>query len=150
MIISGILMTISVAPLLFLRDYILITITMFVWGLSQGGFWAMLNPVFADVIDESVVKTGKREEGLYNGFQTFFARLAFAAQAMSFAVIHTLTGFQEGATTQSETAIWGIHMHLALIPMIFMIVGLIIFKKLYDLTPNKVNENQLKIRQLKL
>jgi GPH family glycoside/pentoside/hexuronide:cation symporter len=150
MIISGILMTISVAPLLFVRDYILITITMFVWGLSQGGFWAMLNPVFADVIDESVVKTGKREEGLYNGFQTFFARLAFAAQAISFAVIHTLTGFQEGASTQSETAIWGIHMHLALIPMIFMIVGLIIFKKLYDLTPNKVNENQLKIRQLKL
>lgn len=150
MIISGILMTLSVAPLLFVRDYILIAITMFVWGLSQGGFWAMLNPVFADVIDESVVKTGKREEGLYNGFQTFFARLAFAAQAISFAVIHTLTGFEEGAATQSETAIWGIHMHLALIPMIFMIFGLLIFKRLYDLTPNKVNENQLKIKQLKL
>ena len=150
MLISGILMTVSISPLIFIRDYILIIITLFVWGLTQGGFWAMLNPVFADVIDESVVKTEKREEGLYNGFQTFFARLAFAAQAMSFAVIHTLTGFQEGATTQSETAIWGIHMHLALIPMIFMIVGLIIFKKLYDLTPNKVNENQLKIRQLKL
>ena len=150
MLISGILMTVSVAPLIFIEDYILIIITMFVWGLSQGGFWAMLNPVFADVIDESIVKTGKREEGLYNGFQTFFARLAFAAQAVSFAVIHSLTGFEEGATTQSETAIWGIHMHLALVPMIFMILGLLIFKKMYDLTPDKVNENQLKIKQLKL
>ena len=150
MVISGILMIFSVAPLIFIEDYFLIILTMFVWGLTQGGFWAMLNPVLADVIDESVVKTGKREEGLYNGFQTFFARLAFAAQAVSFAIIHSLTGFQEGATTQSETAIWGIHMHLALIPMIFMIVGLLIFNKMYDLTPDLVNENQLKIKQLKL
>ena len=150
MVISGILMTVSVAPLIFIEDYILIIIIMFVWGLSQGGFWAMLNPVFADVIDESVVKSGKREEGLYNGFQTFFARLAFAAQAVSFAVVHTLTGFEEGATTQSEAAIMGIHIHLALIPMIFMIVGLLIFKKFYDLTPEKIDANQAKIKQLDL
>ena len=150
MVISGILMTVSVAPLIFIEDYILIIIIMFVWGLSQGGFWAMLNPVFADVIDESVVKSGKREEGLYNGFQTFFARLAFAAQAVSFAVVHTLTGFEEGATTQSEAAIMGIHIHLALIPMIFMIVGLLIFKKFYDLTPEKIDANQAKIKQMGL
>jgi len=150
MMLSGILMTVSVAPLIFIEDYILIIIILFIWGLSQGGFWAMLNPVFADVIDESVVKTSKREEGLYNGFQTFFARLAFAAQAISFAVIHTLTGFEEGATTQSQSAIWGIHIHLALIPIIFMIVGLIIFKRLYDLTPEKIDANQAKIKQLDL
>ena len=150
MMLSGILMTVSVAPLIFIEDYILIIIIMFVWGLSQGGFWAMLNPVFADVIDESVVKSGKREEGLYNGFQTFFARLAFAAQAVSFAVVHTLTGFEEGATTQSEAAIMGIHIHLALIPMIFMIVGLLIFKKFYDLTPEKIDANQAKIKQMGL
>jgi len=150
MVISGILMTVSVAPLIFIEDYILIIIILFVWGLSQGGFWAMLGPVFADVIDESVVKTEKRKEGLYNGFQTFFARLAFAAQAISFAVIHSLTGFEEGATTQSEAAIWGIHIHLALIPIIFMIVGLLIFKKLYDLTPEKIEANQAKIKQMGL
>ena len=150
MMLSGILMTVSVAPLIFIEDYILIIIILFIWGLSQGGFWAMLNPVFADVIDESVVKTSKREEGLYNGFQTFFARLAFAAQAISFAVIHTLTGFEEGATTQSQSAIWGIHIHLALIPIIFMIVGLLIFKKLYDLTPEKIEANQAKIKQMGL
>ena len=150
MMLSGILMTVSVVPLIFIEDYILIIIILFIWGLSQGGFWAMLNPVFADVIDESVVKTSKREEGLYNGFQTFFARLAFAAQAISFAVIHTLTGFEEGATTQSQSAIWGIHIHLALIPIIFMIVGLIIFKRLYDLTPEKIDANQAKIKQLDL
>ena len=150
MMLSGILMTVSVAPLLFIEDYILIVITLFIWGLSQGGFWAMINPVFADVIDESVVKIGKREEGLYNGFQTFFSRLAFAAQAISFTVVHSLTGFEEGAITQSEAAIWGIHIHLALIPMIFMIVGLLIFKKLYDLTPEKIDANQVKIKQMGL
>jgi len=33
------------------------------------------------VIDESIILTGKREEGLYNGIQMFFARFALIIQA---------------------------------------------------------------------
>lgn len=150
MLISGTLVGLLVSPLIILEDYTLIIITLFIWGLAEGGFWAMLSPVFADTIDESVVETGERREGLYNGFLAFFARLAIAAQALSFAITHTLTGFVEGSETQSDLAVWGIHVHLALVPMISMLIGVFIFWKFYDLTPEKVHEVQLKLKQLKL
>ena len=102
------------------------------------------------MIDESVVRTGKREEGIYNGFQQFFGRIAILIQAITFAVVHTLTGFKEGASTQTPEAIFGIHIHFALMPMIFMFIACMIFWKWYDLTPDKVKINQDKVKELGL
>jgi Na+/melibiose symporter-like transporter len=112
----------------------------------------MLAPVFADVIDESVAKAHKRQEGVYNGFLQFFGRLAILVQAMSFATVHTVTGFKEGQplAAQLGSAIWGVHVHFALIPAIFMLIATIIFWKFYDLTPDKVKLNQEKIIELNL
>ncbi len=150
MIISGTLVAIFITPLIFLQNYFLIIITVFVWGLVEGGFFAMIGPVAGDTIDESVVIIGERKEGIYSGFVAFFTRLAIAVQAISFALTHHLTGFVEGASTQSDLAVWGIHIHMALIPMIFMLFGVLCFWRLYDLTPEKVKENQLKIKQMGL
>ncbi len=69
-------------------------------------------------------------------------------QAMTFTIVHALTGFVEGAASQSELAVWGIRIHLAVVPMVFMIVGILIFWRFYDLTPEKVTENQLKIKEM--
>ena len=123
---------------------------MIIWGLVLGGFWAMQMVCLADVIDESVVNTSKREEGIHNGINTFFSRLAILAQAISFAIVHTLTGFVEGSDTQSAQAIAGIRIHFALVPFFALLIGVLIFWKFYDLTPEKINDNQLKIKQLKL
>ena len=123
-------------------------IAMVVWGTGQGGFWFLIFPVLADVIDNSVVLTGRREEGIYSGFQQFFGRVGIMIQAMTFAVVHYLTGFVEGAATQSDLAVWGIHIHLAVVPMVLMLFGTIIFWRFYDLKPSNVNENQLKIKAM--
>jgi len=150
MLIAAILMGIYVTPLIFLESYIAIIIVIIIWGTAQGAFWLMIFPVFSEVIDESVVKTGKREEGTYTGLQQFFGRLGLIIQVMSFAIIHELTGFVEGANTQTPLAIWGIHMHLALIPMICILLGALVFWRFFDLTPEKVAEHQLAIKQMKL
>ena len=150
MLISGILLGVTLAPLIFLESYLLIVIAITIWGVALGGFWAMIFPVMSDIIDESVVRNERREEGIYTGFQQFFGRLGMIIQALSFAIVHTLTGFVEGAETQSESAIWGIHIHLAVVPMICIIFGSLVFWKLYDLKPDKISENQLKIKELKL
>lgn len=149
-LIGGIFLAIATAPFIFFNNFILLIIAMIILGVGLGGFWVMLTPVFADVIDESVVNTGKREEGVYNGFQQFFGRLAILIQAITFVVVHVLTGFEEGASTQSTEAIWGIHIHFGLIPMIFMLLGMIIFWKWYDLIPEKVKANQNKVKELGL
>jgi len=148
MIIAGILMSLFNIPLIFIRDLIPMMIAMVVWGTGQGGFWFLIFPVLADVIDNSVVVTGRREEGIYSGFQQFFGRVGIMIQAMTFAIVHYLTGFVEGADFQLESAIWGIHIHLAVVPMVLMLFGTFIFWRFYDLRPSSVDENQLKIKAM--
>ena len=121
-------------------------------GFGLGGFWTMLAPTFGDVVDESIVNTHKRQEGVLNGFLQFFGRIAILVQAIVFAVVQTITGFKEGQPllNQPGSAIWGIHVHFALIPVIFMFLATLIFWKFYDLTPDKVKLNQDRIIELNL
>jgi Na+/melibiose symporter-like transporter len=71
-------------------------------------------------------------------------------QAIIFAIVHDLTGFVEGADTQSETAIWGIRLSMAVIPVFFLVVATIIFWKFYDLKPEKLSKIKAKIKDLDL
>jgi len=144
-IITGAMLTALTTPMIFTNTYLGFLLSMILWGIPLGAFWMIQPVILADVIDESVVRTGERKEGIYNGFQQFFSRLAIVVQALSFATVHIMTGFVEGASVQTPLAQWGIHVHLALIPIIAMIIGLIIFYKFYNLTPEKIHENQLKI-----
>ncbi|MBY8986730.1 MAG: MFS transporter [Candidatus Lokiarchaeota archaeon] len=150
MLINSILLTVFTIPFIFLDSVIIALIVMILWGFGLGGFWTMLAPVFGDVINESVAKNEKRQEGIFNGFLQFFGRLAILVQAISFASVHTITGFIEGSGIQPDPAIWGIHVHFALIPAIFMLLATLIFWKFYDLTPDKVRLNQERIIELNL
>ncbi len=150
MLTSAIGLGITTLPLLFLTNYWGVVAIMFVWGLFLGGFWVMIFPVMSDVIDESVVITGKREEGVYSGFSQFFARIGIVAQTLTFAIVHTLTGFIEGGdpSIQPASAITGIQIHLGLIPAIFIFIGALVFWKFYKLTPEKIQATQVKLGEL--
>ncbi len=148
MVICGILMGIFTIPLIFLEEFLAIIIAMVVWGLSIGGYWAMIAPVLADVVDESIVRLKERQEGVYAGFQQFFGRLGIFFQAISFTLAHAFTGF--AADPYSASAKFGVHIHLAIVPMICILIGTFVFWKWYDLTPEKVGENQKKIIELNL
>jgi len=148
LIIASLMLAIITFPMTFLRVYELIVLNMFFWGIPLGGFWVMISPVSSDVIDNSIALTEKREESLYTGFQMFFGRLGIVAQALTFVIVHSLTGFD--VDPYSELAIWGIHIHLAVVPTIFMLIGVAVFWKYYDLTPDKIVQNRDQIRRLKL
>jgi len=150
MLTSAIGLGITTLPLLFLTNYWGVVAVMFVWGLFLGGFWVMIFPVMSDVIDESVVITGKREEGVYSGFSQFFARIGIVAQTLTFAIVHTLTGFIEGGdpSIQPASAITGIQIHLGLIPALFIFIGALFFWKFYKLTPETIQATQVKLGEL--
>ena len=152
MLISAIGLGIFTLPLLFFTNYWAVVSVMFVWGIFLGGFWFMIFPVLSDVIDESVVITGRREEGVYSGFSQFFARIGIIAQTATFAIVHTLTGFIEGGApaNQPASAAFGIQLHLGLIPAIFIFIGALFFWVYYELTPEKIQANQLKLGELGL
>ncbi|MHA1488830.1 MAG: MFS transporter [Promethearchaeota archaeon] len=150
LLITGGALTLATIPLIFVNTILGFIVCMFIWGSFMGGFWVLQLPTFSDVIDETIILTHKREEGIYSGFNQFFSRLAFFAQALNFAIVHTLTGFVEGADTQSAQAIQGIQIHFAVVPLVALLIGVIVFWKIYDITPKIVQENQLKIKELGL
>ncbi|MFX0175561.1 MAG: MFS transporter [Candidatus Hodarchaeota archaeon] len=137
MIYASIYLVIITGILFFVKDYTLMLIAMFFWGMGEGGFWVMQGPILASAIDETVVASGQRKEGIYNGIQTFVGRAAMVAQAISISGVHILTGFREEATTQTVNATLGIQVHFALIPMLFMTIATIILWLFYDITPEK-------------
>lgn len=152
LLINSVLLTVFTIPLFFFNSVATMFIGLILWGAGLGGFWTMISPVLADVIDDSVVKFHRRDEGIYNGFQQFFGRMGLFFQVISFTLVHVLTNFQEGApyADQPPSAIIGIQFHFALIPAIVMLIGTIIFWKYYKLTPDVVTENQLKVKELGL
>lgn len=120
-------------PLMVVKSYYGFVAAMFVWGLGFGGFWMLMTPALADVIDEIVVRTGKRDDGVYIGFRALAGRLAYAVQALSFWIVHSLTGF--ALEPRSELSQLGIRLHTALIPACLLIVGLVVFLSMNRLSP---------------
>ena len=80
----------------------------------------------------------------------FFNRVAIIVQVIIFATVHTMTGFVEGADSQSPQAQWGIQLHLGIIHAIILLIGTLIFWKFYDLKPSKIEEIQSKLKQMDL
>ena len=137
MIISSLMSALFTIPMLFFSDLLSWIIILILWGIGIAGMFVAQSPVFGDIIDENVVLTKTRKEGLFNGFYVFILRFSTGIQAIIFASIHELTGFVEGAETQTEFAIFGLQIAMALIPSILMVIGALVFWKYYDLTPEK-------------
>ncbi len=155
MILAATVLTIGTFPLMFINDYVIMIIFIFIWGFCEGGYWVMLSPVFSNTIDESVVLTGKRKEGTYQGFQTFVSRAALVFQALTFSIIHTVTNFNPSSgipgdplPPQPPEAVIGIQIHFALIPMIFMFIATIVLWRFYKLTPEKLEDVKKKLAEL--
>ena len=94
---------------------------MALWGAGFGGFRLMMTPAMADVIDEVVLSKKRRDNGVLLGFRAFFGRLSWAVQASSFWLIHSLTGFN--TDPHSASAVFGIHVHMGLLPSILVLTG---------------------------
>jgi Na+/melibiose symporter-like transporter len=149
-LISAVLMACFAIAMTFIYGLVGTLIIIFLFGISLGGFWVMISPMYSDVIDESVTITGKRREGSYGGIRNFFLNLARVIQAMTLAIVHELTGFVEGSDTQTSLALIGIRLHLGLIPGIFIAIGAIVFWKYCDLTPDKALQIKEQLIQIKL
>ena len=135
-------------PMVFPLGYWGYVASMGVWGIAFGGFWMMIAPAMADVIDGIVVRTGRRDDGVYLGFRAFFGRLGYAVQAVAFAVVHGLTNF--AADPRSPQAQTGIRLHQAAIPAVLLIVGFIVFKALNTITPESARQNREALKERSL
>ena len=144
------LMSIVLVPLFFVIEFYSTLACLAIMGFSMGGTWFCMYPMFSDIIDEIVVKTGKRQEGTYIGIRTFVGRLSIVIQAVSFWLIHFLTGFNPGFEYQTIEALWGIRIQLVLIPLICYFMGFIFMWRVCDLTKEKVARIKNELKKLNL
>ncbi len=146
----GALIAITTIPWLFLDTLPQAIITAAFMGIGLMGFGVILFPIMADVVDEASVRTKKRQGGFYMGLRIFFARISYIVQTITFTLVHIFTGFDEGSSTQTPLAIWGIRIQMAAVPIFLITIGVIIFWFLYDLTPKKKKEIQRQLKELNL
>jgi Na+/melibiose symporter-like transporter len=137
-------------PFLFLNNIIISFIIMILVGVGVGAIWIAIYPIYGDVIDEIVVKMEKREEAIFFGIRVFFARVSIIIQAITFALVHFMTGFNPEQSIQSPSALLGIRMQVALIPMLILYLGGLLFWRYYDLSSSRIEDIKLKLKELPL
>ncbi|MHA1112307.1 MAG: MFS transporter [Promethearchaeota archaeon] len=104
-IIGGILIICAGVPFLFISNAVTVIIFICFMGIAQVAFGMQLSPILADVVDELVAKIGKRQEGFVIGIRTLFARFGLVIQAITIALVHLITGFDQNSTSQTPLAL---------------------------------------------
>ena len=143
-------MIVSLIPFLWNKTLIGAIILAIFLGVGLGCQGVMQLPILSDAIDEATSITQSRNEGMYSGIWIFFSRSSTAIQSLIVGSVLLLTGFNAEAPIQSDAAVLGIHLLMSIIPATIMIVGIILFWLIYDITPEKRKATQAKIKELDL
>ncbi|GAG78760.1 unnamed protein product, partial [marine sediment metagenome] len=123
----------------------------FIGGFVVGAYYIALGPVIGDVYDECTISTGKHQEAMYAGIQTFFIRIAIIGQAIIFVIVHLATGYNpDPQAKQTPLAIWGIRTHMGLLPALCTLAAFLIMLKYYDLIGEKQKALKRQLKQMDL
>ena len=149
-IIATILTVFLTIPFYFVNSLIFAIVGIALIGIGMVGISVLVFPIFGDLLDEATVRNGTRQESFYVGIRALFAKVSIIIQAVTFGLIHIFMGFEPGLATQSPRAIIGLRIQLTIIPIILLLIGVAIFWKFYDLTPEKKEGIKKKLKELDL
>ena len=133
--------------LLLTRIFILSIIFYLIVNMGNAAFWILSNPIFGNVIDENELKTGNRNEGTFLGINAIFITPNKQGMIFIFTMIITLMGYSGGAVSQTESAVLGIQIGTALVPMILLIIGFLILL-FFPLRGEKLQEVKKEIKEI--
>ena len=117
-------------------------------GLVDGAIISMLMPLFSSVVDNAALETGKRQEGLYNGIWMFFARIGIAIRSIVFLIVAVVFGYHAGSTDPNE--LMGLRIQMSIFPMVIILTGIFIFWRFYRITPEMIEFNAKKLKELNM
>jgi GPH family glycoside/pentoside/hexuronide:cation symporter len=80
----------------------------------------------SDVLEVDELMSGKRQEGIYSGFSVFARKLSTALVLALVGPVLSWSGYAEGATTQSATALTSIRVLIAVVPALLLVAACII------------------------
>jgi GPH family glycoside/pentoside/hexuronide:cation symporter len=109
-------------------------------GLGNGGWAVMPVAITADIIDTDELETRSRREGAYFGLWTLVLKLAMGLASGVVGIGLQVVGYVPNVE-QSETAILGIRMLYGPVPAMFLLLGLVLFRR-FPLTRERHAEVQ--------
>jgi melibiose permease len=123
----------------------------------SNGILTVLTTVYLSAsVDYGEIKTGKREESVIFSMQTFVVKAASGFAVFLAGVGLDLIGFTGSSSTaadaeivaQSAGTITGLRMLMTIIPIILLIIAMIVFKKRFRMTDERIEEmnEQLKLK----
>ena len=110
------------------------------------GMLTVLTTVFlANTVDYGEWKNKRRDESVIFSMQTFVVKLASGIAVMSASVCLSVFKISEDTSdavgaVASSSSLLGLRMTMSLIPIVGMLIALILFKKKYILTDEKIEE----------
>jgi len=121
-------------------------------GIGFSATWGVIFVLlFAEGIDNATVNSGKREEGSYNGILRVFSAFSYFFQALIFAIVATIVGYDPAlGTNNSEFAKFGLKLQMSIIPMIIILIGTILFTFMYKITKEDAIKNKEKLIEMDL
>lgn len=123
----------------------------FIYGFFAGCVIIMFVPIASDCYDEISTFTGTRDEATLQGIRNFFITITYLVYGPIIAIVHIAFGYNpDPSATQTPLAIWGIRVHMGLIPMILMCLAFFIAYKWYDLEGEKKQEVIAKLKSMGL
>jgi melibiose permease len=115
------------------------------------GMLTVLTTVFlADTVDYGELKNGRRDESVIFSMQTFVVKLASGVAAMAASVclaINKLSSSTEVVETAkaASTSVVGLRLTMTIIPIVGLFLALLVFKRKYILTDEKLEEINAKL-----
>ncbi|MFX1357429.1 MAG: MFS transporter [Promethearchaeota archaeon] len=156
--IGGFILSGTLIPVSLFIGIIDVAIYMFIVGFAMGSIWAIGIPVIqANVQDDFVVRTGKNQKGVLVGVGALLSIFTAFIDELVIAIVYGITGFHGGIKDYAELVatvanvdlvLWGIRFLLGIIPMLIMLIGTIIFWRIYPLTQDKVLANKAMLKEL--
>ena len=127
---------------------------------AANGVLQVLTTVFlANTVDYGDLKNHRRDESVIFSMQTFVVKLASGVAALIAAICLSLNNLKEESSDEAEQAFdfaknvatsskLGLRMTMTIIPIIGLFIAIVIFKKKFILTEEKMNEitDELKAR----
>jgi GPH family glycoside/pentoside/hexuronide:cation symporter len=127
---SGMLLfSAAVIAFFFLGHRMPIEFSYLLMGIAGSGFathYVMPFAMIPDVVEYDAVKNGKRREGVFYGLWTFMSKIGQALGIGLNGLLLTLAGYQEGAASQSEEAVFVIRLLVGPIPAFFFLAAILV------------------------
>jgi Na+/melibiose symporter-like transporter len=158
-IIGSLFLCAVIVPLTFFQSDIDLMIMMFLFGFGNGCVWTIGMPVlYSNVQDDFVVRTGRNQKGILVGTWAIIGLVTAFIDEAIITLVFAITGFDAGIPDYATLAatpgidvgavLLGIRILLGIIPAVLVLIGTLIFWKVYPLTQEKVFENKAKLQEL--